>query len=69
MIISETAFLWFATFMVMSIVIGWCFWDLRLFLRLWKKRKENHDEFFGSIMGLVMVVIGLVGIIRHHLSL
>ena len=69
MILSETAFLWFNSIMVMGIAIGWLWWDGGNLIRLWSKRSENHDEFFGAIMGLVIMVIGVTGLVRHHLSL
>lgn len=69
MILSETAFLWFNSIMVMGIAVGWLWWDGGNLIRLWPKRRENHDEFFGAIMGLVIMVIGVTGLVRHHLSL
>jgi uncharacterized iron-regulated membrane protein len=69
MILSETAFLWFNSIMVMGIAIGWLWWDGNNLIRLWSKRAENKDEFFGAIMGLVIMVIGVTGLVRHHLSL
>lgn len=69
MILSETAYLWFLSVMVMGIAIGWTVWDGRNLIRLWPTRREDHDEFFGAIMGLVIMVIGVSGLIRHHLSL
>ncbi len=69
MIVSAKVFLWFNTAMVLGIAFISTWWDGRLFARLWPERNDKHDEFFGSIMGLCIVVIGLFGIIRHHLSL
>lgn len=69
MIISEAAFLWSISAMVAGIAIAWTAWDGRNLIRLWSKRRENRDEFFGAVMGLVIVVIGVSGLIRHHLSL
>ncbi len=69
MIISNLAFLWSISAMVAGIAIVWGIWDGRNFIRLWSKRRENQDEFFGAVMGLVIVAIGVSGLIRHHLSL
>lgn len=69
MIVSATTFLWFNTAVVVCMAFGWTIWDGRLFARLWSQRKNNHDEFFGSVMGLCIAAIGLTGIILHHLSL
>ena len=69
MIISNLAFLWSISAMVAGIAIAWAIWDGRNFIRLWSKRHENRDEFFGAVMGLVIVAIGVTGLVRHHLSL
>lgn len=69
MIVSETVLLWFISAWVLGMAIGWTWWDGRNLLRLWSKRRENHDEFFGAIMGLAIMLVGVIGLIRHHLSL
>lgn len=69
MIVSANIFLWFVSAMVMGIAVVWTIWDGRNLIRLWPTRRENHDEFFGALIGLAIVVIGVTGLIRHHLSL
>lgn len=69
MIVSANVFLWFVSAMVMGIAIIWTIWDGRNLIRLWSTRHENRDEFFGALIGLAIVVIGVTGLIRHHLSL
>lgn len=69
MIISNTAFIWCISVMVAGIAIVWSVWDGRNLIRLWPVRREKHDEFFGALMGLVMVAIGTTGLVRHLLSL
>ena len=69
MIVSNTVFLWFCTFMVLGLAVIWTLWDGNLVRRLWRTRKQNHDEFFGGLMGLVIMVIGVTGIILHHQAL
>ena len=69
MIVSANIFLWLCSIMVMGIAIGWTFWDGRNLIRLWSTRRENQDEFFGALIGLAIVVIGVTGLVRHHLSL
>jgi len=69
MILSHEAAVWFISFMVLGICLIWLWWDGRNFLRFWPERKERHDEFFGSVMGLVCVVIGLTGLVRYYISL
>jgi uncharacterized iron-regulated membrane protein len=68
MIISNAAFLWSISAMVAGIAVTWAIWDGRDLIRLWSTRRENQDEFFGAVMGLVIVGIGVSGLIRHHLS-
>lgn len=69
MILSENAMVWFVSFMILAICLIWLAWDGRNFVRFWSQRKERHDEFFASIMGLVCVAIGLTGLVRYYLSL
>lgn len=69
MIISQAAFLWSISVMVASIAVVWTVWDGRNLIRLWRTRREDHDEFFGAAMGLVIVAIGTSGLVRHLLSL
>ncbi len=69
MIISTAALLWVYTVVIFAFAVIWGIWDGRLLRRLWNSRKENHDEFFGGIMGFVILAIGVSGVILHHLSL
>lgn len=66
MIVSDTVFLWFCTLMVFGMAVIWTIWDGSLIRRLWKSRSEDHDEFFGGLMGLVIMVIGVTGVVLHH---
>jgi hypothetical protein len=69
MIVSDEVFMWFNTVMIAGIVIVWGARDLYLLSKLWKERREKHDEFFGSLMGLVIVTIGAIGLFKYHQSL
>jgi hypothetical protein len=69
MIVSNTVFLWFCTFMVLGLAVIWTLWDGNLVRRLWSTRKENHDEFFGALIGLVIMIIGVTGVYLHHQAL
>jgi hypothetical protein len=69
MIVSANIFLWFISAMVMGIAVIWTIWDGRNLIRLWPIRHDHQDEFFGALIGLAIVVIGVTGLIRHHLSL
>lgn len=69
MIVSSTQFLWFNTFMVAAICVGWGIRDLITFLRILPERKTMHDEFFGVIMGMLMSLLGVIGMTYYHLTL
>lgn len=69
MIVSSTVFLWIATSMVLALAVLWTLWDGSIIRRLWSARKENHDEFFGALMGIVIMLIGVTGVILHHQGL
>jgi len=68
MIVSESTALWFFTLMVIGNAVLWGYWDGCILVRLWKNRKERHDEVFGAFMGLAIMVIGVTGMILQHLS-
>lgn len=69
MIVSNTIFLWFCTAMVVGLAGIWFVWDAMLLRRLWKTRKENHDEFFGGLMGILIVIVAFTGVVLHHRGL
>lgn len=68
MIVSDTVFLWFCSIMVFGLAVIWGIWDGRLLLKLWNEGEDRHDERFGAMMGLVIMVIGVTGVVLHHLS-
>lgn len=69
MIVSETAFMWFVTAMVLGIGVGWAIRDA-LFLRRVLGEKGDpairRDKIFGAIIGISLSVVGLIGAVRYH---
>ena len=57
MIVSNEIYMGFVTLMVIGIGAGWGGWSLIDLKRVWKTRKEEHDRFFGAIIGLSLIHI------------
>lgn len=68
MIVSETTFEWFVTLMVVAICVGWGTYDLVRLVKNWKRRREMRDEFFGYLIGLLVVFSGVVSLFKYHLG-
>ena len=69
MIVSHSVYIWFITIATVGICLGWGSRDVYLLVRHWGQRKDNHDLVFGSVIGLVIALIGLGGILKFHLGL
>jgi hypothetical protein len=67
MIVPEQYFLWFISTMVAGLAVGWMIVDIVRLRRALAEGKDAHDRIFGSIMGLVMAILGLIGVLKHHL--
>ena len=67
MIVSEVAFIWFASGCILLISVCWLVWDAIRLRRFWPRRTEEHDQVFGSIIGLLVSLIGIIGVMRYHL--
>jgi hypothetical protein len=67
-IVSQAVFDGFVTFMIIAVIVGWGCYDLIRLVRNWKRRREIHDEFFGYLIGLAIVSLGIVSLLNHHLS-
>ncbi|HKE17363.1 MAG TPA: hypothetical protein VKB80_20955 [Kofleriaceae bacterium] len=75
MIVSHGLFMWFVTAMAVGICVGWGARDVYLVSRLLRRgpadrpdRAVWRDQVFGSVMGLVLAVFGLVGVLKYHLN-
>ncbi len=68
MIVPHDYFIWFCTLAVMGLSVVWFIYDSIRLRRFVPKGKEAHDEIFGSIIGLVISTIGIVGGLHYHLG-
>lgn len=50
---------------VVGICVGWGARDVYLLRKHWARRQKAHDQVFGSIMGLLIIAIGLIGLLKH----
>ena len=64
-LVSDQHFMWFAYTAILGICFGWGARDVYLLVRHLGRGPDSHDQVFGSIMGLVIIAIGLVGFIKH----
>lgn len=71
-ILSAQAFLWFVTIVTGIVAAGWAAWDGYRLLRMRPTMDLRdpivRDEFVGYITGVVIGLIGIVGIIKYHLT-
>lgn len=70
MIVSENLFMWICTALVFGLSVGWFVVDVvRLRAVLKDPDAENrHDRIFGSIIGLTIATVGIIGVFRFHLG-
>jgi len=62
--ISETPLAWIGTLLVGGLSAFWLVWDGLRLRRYLPKGREAHDEIFGSLIGLLIAAIGIIGVIR-----
>ncbi len=67
-LLSDSQFTWFGILGTLGIVVGWGIRDVLLLRRTWPDRANQGDEVFGSIMGLVMITLGAIGLLLHFLG-
>jgi hypothetical protein len=75
-IVSHDLFMWFVTAMAVGICVGWGARDVYLLSRRLLRRGRADppdravwcDQVFGSLMGLVLVFFGLLGVLKYHLN-
>ena len=65
--LSPAQFEWLGILAVAGIVVGWGARDVYL-LRRYAKVGGTGDQWFGSIMGVLMALVGLGGLILHFLA-
>ena len=72
MIVSHLYFLWFVTFASLLICAIWGARDVYLLVKYlprrgretWKDRRQWRDQIFGSVVGVVIIIIGIIGVVR-----
>ena len=72
MIVSDLHFMYFVTFASLLICAIWGARDVYLLVKYlprrgreqWKDRRQWRDQIFGSVVGVVIIVIGIIGVVR-----
>ena len=76
MIVSHGVFMWVVTAAAVGLCIGWGARDIHFLARhlprrsrdAWSDRAAWRDQIFGSLFGLVLIALGLVGVFKYHLN-
>ena len=63
--LSETVLVWLGTVLVAGLSGFWLVWDALRLRRFWIQGNATHDEWFGSIMGVIIAILGLIGVARY----
>ncbi len=72
MIVSQLHFMYFVTFASLLICAIWGARDVYLLAKnlprrgrdKWKDQRQWRDQIFGSLIGVVIIALGIVGVIR-----
>jgi len=70
MIVSQHVFIWWCTVMTVGVAGTWVFVEvfrLRRVLREDLSRPVVRDRLFGSLVGLAVGILGVLGMVRYHL--
>jgi hypothetical protein len=75
-IVSHELFMWVVTALAVGVCVGWGVREVYLLCKnlprrgraAWPDRGAWRDQIFGSIIGLLMVGLGLYGVLRYHLN-
>jgi hypothetical protein len=72
-ILGHEQFMWFVTAVITGTAIAWTIVDVTRMRRVLRSPPaaypagERRDRLFGSIIGLVIACVGVIGVLRHHL--
>ena len=72
MIVSEGAFLWGVTVIVIAIGVVWAAHDVLFLRRVLREGGDpavRRDKIFGAIIGILLAAVGLMGAVRYHWGL
>ena len=64
--LPEDVVIWIGTFLIVSLAGFWLVWDSIRLRRFLPRGRAAHDEIFGSVVGIVTAIIGLIGVVRYH---
>jgi hypothetical protein len=67
MIVPAVYFTWFVTSLIFVVSVAWLVVDTVRLRRALREGRAAHDRIFGSIIGLTVAVIGIVGVLIYHL--
>lgn len=68
MITSPEVFVWIVTALVFCTSSAWVVVDIVRLRRALAEGRAAHDRVFGSIIGLAVALIGIVGVLKFHLG-
>ena len=76
MIVSQLHFMWIVTFASLLICVIWGARDVYLLVKhlprrgreKWDDRRQWRDQIFGSMVGVVIIVIGIIGVARFWMN-
>lgn len=69
-LVSDTAFNWIVSVMTGGVAAVWVVYDLRNMVKLRGADRSDpkvRDKRFGYAMGMVIGLVGVVGVMWHHL--
>ena len=64
--LPEDVVIWIGTVLIVGLAGFWLVWDSIRLRRFLPRGRGAHDEIFGSIVGIVTAIIGLIGVARYH---
>ncbi len=68
MIVSHEYFMWFISALIVGTASAWFAVDLIRLQRAVHEGRKARDRIFGSITGLIVVIIGITGVLLFHLG-
>ena len=68
---SDVTFDWFVSLITLALAVPWIFYDGFNLLRLRRANRADpvvRDKRFGYVIGILIGVIGVIGVTKHHLG-